>query len=64
MKTCYYIIVMADTEIRKAGWERDAGAAVENILLMAAEEGIGTCWIGSINREEVRKNLTYLKNIK
>lgn len=54
-KPVAYIIVLADTEIRKAGWERDAGAAVENILLMAAEEGIGTCWIGSINREEVRK---------
>lgn len=54
-KPVAYIIILADTEIRKSGWERDAGAAVGNILLTAAEEGIGTCWIGSINRDEVRK---------
>ena len=54
-KPVAYIIILADTEIRKTGWERDAGAAVENILLVATEEGIGSCWIGSINREEIRK---------
>lgn len=54
-KPVAYIIILADTEIRKSGWERDAGAAMENILLAAAEEGIGSCWIGSINRDELRK---------
>jgi len=54
-KPVAYIIILADTEIRKTGWERDAGAAMENIILAAAEEGIGTCWIGSINRDELMK---------
>jgi len=54
-KPVAYIIILADTEIRKTGGERDAGAAMENIILAAAEEGIGTCWIGSINRDELMK---------
>ena len=52
-----YIIVLVDTRIRKSGYELDIGAAIQNILLAAEEEGIGTCWIGSINRDEVRKIL-------
>jgi len=50
-----YIIVLADTRIRKSGYELDIGAAIQNILLTAAEEGIGTCWIGSVDRDAVRK---------
>ncbi|HHV95743.1 MAG TPA: nitroreductase [Clostridiaceae bacterium] len=50
-----YIIVLADTRIRKSGYELDIGAAIQNILLTAEEEGIGTCWIGSVDRDAVRK---------
>lgn len=53
-KPMAYIIVLADTEIRAKGHELDAGAAVQNILLAAHEEGIGTCWIGSIDRDALR----------
>ncbi len=28
---------------------------MENMILTAWNEGIGSCWIGSVNREEVRK---------
>lgn len=52
-----YIIVLADTRIRKSGYELDIGAAIQNILLTAEEEGIGTCWIGSVDRDAVRKLL-------
>lgn len=52
-----YIVILADTEVRKAGYELDAGAAAQNIILAALEEGIGSCWIGSINRDAVRKML-------
>ena len=38
-----YIIVLADTRIRKSGYELDIGAAIQNILLAAEEEDIGTC---------------------
>jgi nitroreductase len=50
-----YIIVLADTRIRKSGYELDIGAAIQNILLAAEEEDIGTCWIGSVDRDAVRK---------
>lgn len=50
-----YIIILNDTEIRKSGYELDAGAAAQNIFLAALEEGIGTCWMGAINRDEIRK---------
>lgn len=52
-----YIIILADTEVRKAGYELDAGAAAQNIILAALEEGIGSCWIASIDREAVRNML-------
>jgi len=50
-----YIVVVANTGIRKKAYEWDAGAAMENMILTALEEGIGTCWIASVEREEVRK---------
>lgn len=53
-----YIIVLGDTKISKSGWEHDVGAAVQNILLAASAKNIGTCWIGSINRDEIRKALS------
>ena len=49
-----YIIILADSEIRTGGYELDIGAAAQNIFLAALEEGIGTCWIGSVNRDKVR----------
>jgi len=52
-----YIIVLANTTIRAKGYEWDAGAAIENIILSAKEEGIGSCWIASVDREHVRKIL-------
>jgi len=49
-----YIMVLANTTIRAKGYEWDAGAAIENIILAAWEEGIGSCWIASIDREQIR----------
>lgn len=50
-----YILVLLDREIRPSGCERDVGAAVENILLAAMAEGIGSCWLGSIDRAKLRQ---------
>lgn len=58
-----YIIVLADTSIRKDGYELDAGAAVQNILLTAEGENIGSCWLGSINRDDLRKHLGIDENL-
>ena len=49
-----YIVVLANTEIRPAGYEEDIGAAIENIILGALRRGIGACWLGSIDRDGLR----------
>lgn len=35
----------------------DLAIAVDHMTLAAAEEGLGTCWIGAFNQEEVKKVL-------
>jgi nitroreductase len=50
-----YIIVLVNTKIKNSYVDFDVGAAVENILLGAVEYGIGSCWMGSIKRGEIRK---------
>jgi nitroreductase len=49
---------------RAAGWVRgleysliDLGIACEHLVLQAAEEGLGTCWIGWFDERAVRKQL-------
>ena len=49
-----YIIVLVNTNIKKHA-DFDVGAAVENILLGAVNLGLGTCWMGSIDREKIRE---------
>jgi len=49
-----YIVVLVNTKKRETGGEVDAAAAIENILLAAYAEGVGTCWVGSVNRERLR----------
>lgn len=57
-KPVAFIVMLADTEIRKSGYELDIGAAAQSIFLAALEEGIGTCWMGAINRDEIRAILS------
>lgn len=52
-----FIVILVDTEIRSAGYELDVGAAAQNIFLTAQEEGIGTCWMGAIDRDRIREIL-------
>lgn len=52
-----YIVVCADTQIRKTGYELDVGASVENIILSALSDGVGACWMAAIDRDEIRKLL-------
>lgn len=52
-----YVVVLVNTKIRDKGYERDAGAAIENMLLTAWEQGIGSCWIISIERSRVHEIL-------
>lgn len=56
-KPVAYIIILVDKEIRGSGYEIDIGAASQNIILTALEEGIGSCLFGAIDREGLRKAL-------
>jgi len=53
-----YIVVLVNTEIKDKGFERDSGAALENVILTAWEEGIGSCWIISIDRSKIHQILS------
>lgn len=48
-----YIVMLLNRKIRQKGGQYDLGMAAENIMLTALEEGIGTCCIGSIDRERL-----------
>ena len=52
-----YVVVCADTAIRKSGYDMDIGAAVENMMLCALADNVGACWMASIDRDEIRKLL-------
>ena len=49
-----YIIVLIDEEIRKDG-DNDAAYASENIVLTAQAKGIGSCILGSLQRDDIKE---------
>ena len=52
-----YIVVLINRNICKSGGYHDSGAAMMSMILTAWEEGIGSCWIGSVEREQLAKML-------
>ncbi|MFC2133537.1 nitroreductase family protein [Bacteroidota bacterium] len=52
-----YIIILGDTQILKA-FGCDHGIAAQSILLGAAERDLGGCMIGSISRDDLRRELS------
>jgi len=52
-----YIVILVDNELKGRYSDSDAGAAVENMLLVATDKGLGTCWLGAIDRDKIRKLL-------
>jgi nitroreductase len=51
-----YIVVLIDTGIKKDA-SIGAAAAIENILLAAWGRGIGSCWLGLIDRQKISQVL-------
>jgi nitroreductase len=49
-----YVVVLVNEDVARADYQLDAGAAIENLILTALEEGIGSCWLGAIDRERIR----------
>lgn len=45
-------------------WPVDVAIALEHLILQAAEEGVGTCWVGAFEEEEVKKILSIPEEIK
>ena len=57
-KPVVYIVVLLNKK-RAKGWAAmaDCAAATQNILLAAHSFGLGSCWIGSVEREKVAELL-------
>lgn len=51
-----YIVILHDTSITKKV-DCDHGIAAQSIMLGATEKGLGGCMIGSIQRDQLRKEL-------
>jgi len=51
-----YIIILGDTQISQS-FGCDHGIAAQSILLGATEKGLGGCIIGTVQRQELRKDL-------
>ena len=47
-----YIIVLINRRKSSLDVLADAAAAVESMLLVAEDEGIGNCWLGAIDRKK------------
>ncbi|NQT79858.1 MAG: nitroreductase family protein [Candidatus Aminicenantes bacterium] len=45
-------------------WPVDVTIALEHLILQAEEEGLGTCWIGSFEEEEVKSILNIPEDVK
>ncbi|MCJ7679461.1 MAG: nitroreductase family protein [Candidatus Aminicenantes bacterium] len=52
-----YIVVLVNEEIRTSSFEWDSGAAIENMTLAALEEGVGSCWLISIDKKQIAEIL-------
>ena len=53
-----YIAVINDTDIKPtANTECDSGAAVMSMILAAEEMGIGSCWLGALQRDKIKELL-------
>ena len=53
-----YVVTLANTKIREKMFEYDVGAAMENMILAALAEGVGSCWLLSIDRDKLRAILS------
>jgi nitroreductase len=59
-----YIFPLANLGVRERGYEYDVGAAMQNMILAACEEGIGSCWLISVERATVAEILAVPKGYR
>lgn len=67
------IVVCADQERSRMGYGsrganlyciQDTAAATQNILLAAHSLGLGACWVGAFDEEEVRRILRFPRGVR
>jgi nitroreductase len=49
------VVGCGDQEASPNWYKVDVSIAMQNMVLTATEEGLGTCWIGSFNENQVRR---------
>jgi len=49
-----YVVTLVNSKLREKMFEYDVGAAMENMILAALAEGVGSCWLLSIDRDKLR----------
>jgi nitroreductase len=65
LKQAPVVIVACGDEKKSPEWYAvDVAIAVENMVLAATGEGLGTCWIGSFDEAKVRDVLKIPKNLR
>jgi len=52
-----YVVTLVNTKLREKMFEYDVGAAMQNMILTALAEGLGACWLLSIDRDKLRAAL-------
>lgn len=52
-----YIVILQNSQVSMSVSAYDIGAAMENMILVALEEGIGSCPFAAVDRDKVRKIL-------
>ena len=52
-----YIVTIVNTAVRAKAFEWDAGASIEHMILTALEEGVGSCWLLSVDKAKIREIL-------
>jgi nitroreductase len=50
-----YIITIVNTKISPSWGLVDASIAMENMILTAWSEGVASCWLGAIDKENIRQ---------
>jgi len=63
-ETPVVIVGCGDAELSPRWYAVDVTIALQQMVLTATEEGIGTCWIGSFDEEPVRKCLKVPERFK
>ena len=57
--TAYIVVLISKHKCKFPKYaQADLGAAIENILLAATETGLGSCWLGAIDRKAIAKILS------